>query len=213
MQSILRTFSASHTEKLMNQWLRRLRGAVGTGITWALAWGVGGVLIGASTLLPWHPFGLLLRVFDAPLPALGLPGFFGGLFFSAVLGVAGRRRRFRELSAARFALWGAAGGALLTLFPFGLVAVGVASTEGSPHSPMTVWGAIAPVFVALSAASAVGSLLLARRAEDKSERDADPATLELEPTERPGELNEGAYQSPQPARPVREHAQRSRTKP
>ena len=41
-----------------------------------------------------------------PLPVLAIPGFFGGAFFSTVLGIAGRRHRFDELSLPRFAAWG-----------------------------------------------------------------------------------------------------------
>lgn len=169
----------------MNKLIRRLRGAVGMGVTWGLGWGIAGIGIGVASLLPKHPFGPFLSVMDAPLPALALPGFFAGLFFSAVLGVAGRRRRFRDLSVRRFAAWGAAGGALLVLFPFFLVAIGLASAEGSRHQVPDIIAAIAPVFIALSTASAVGSLLFARRAEDRASRAADapgePALDELGP--------------------------------
>lgn len=73
----------------MNKWLRRIRGAVGTGLTWALGWAVAGVLIGVtSRLLPGLPWDAFFRVFDAPLPALAIPGFFAGVFFDG----AGDRR-------------------------------------------------------------------------------------------------------------------------
>src|SRR4051794_12404456 len=79
----------------MTTWLRRLRGAVGMGVTWAAAWAVTGVLIGVtSVLLPGLPWNAFFDVFDAPLPALAIPGFVGGAIFSLVLGVVGRRRRF-----------------------------------------------------------------------------------------------------------------------
>lgn len=35
----------------MSRWLRRIRGAVGMGVTWAVGWALVGVLIGVSTLL------------------------------------------------------------------------------------------------------------------------------------------------------------------
>jgi hypothetical protein len=82
-----------------------------------------------------------------------------------VLGIAGRRRRFDELSLPRFAAWGAVGGLLLTLFPFALVAVGLASTEGSELSLWQVIATISGPFILLSAASASASLMLARIAE------------------------------------------------
>jgi hypothetical protein len=151
----------------MKSWVRRLRGAVGTGVTWAAAWAAAGIGIGVTTLLPWHPFGPFLRVMDAPLPAMGVPGFFAGMFFSGVLVLAARKRRFKDLSTAKFALWGAVGGALLVVFPFLLVAIGLASAEGSAHTAWAAVAAIAPVFVVLSSASAAGSLMLARRAEER----------------------------------------------
>ena len=90
----------------MKKWLRRLRGAVGMGLTWAVGWAITGVLVGvASLLLPNLPWDAFFAVFDAPLPALAIPGFVGGAIFSMVLGVVGRRRRFHELSLPRFAAW------------------------------------------------------------------------------------------------------------
>ena len=70
------------------------------------------------------------------------------------MGIAGRRRRFQELSLPRFAAWGAVGGLLLTLFPFAIVAVGLASREGSTVGTGQIVAVITPLFVLLSAASA-----------------------------------------------------------
>lgn len=33
----------------MKKWLRRIRSAVGMGLTWAAAWALGGVLIGVAS--------------------------------------------------------------------------------------------------------------------------------------------------------------------
>ena len=44
---------------------------------------------------------------------LGIPGFFGGVIFSMMLGMAEGRRRFDELSLVRFGVWGAVTGVLL----------------------------------------------------------------------------------------------------
>ena len=162
-------------------WLRRMRGAIGMGVTWALGWGAVGVLIGvASILLPFLPWDAFFRVFDAPLPALAVPGFFAGMFFSIVLGIAGRNRRFRDLSLAPFAAWGAVGGVLLTLFPFALVAVGLASREGSKVSTAQILMAAGVPFVLLSAASAAVTLLVARRAEARELRSEDDRLMERE---------------------------------
>jgi hypothetical protein len=153
--------------------MRRIRGAIGMGLTWAIGWAIAGLLIGAgSVLLPGLPWNAFFEAFDAPLPALAVPGFFAGMFFSAVLGVAGRRRRFDELSLPRFATWGAAGGVLLTLFPFALVAVGLASREGSHVGTRQILAAIGLPFVVLSASSAIITLLVARRSARREGREA-----------------------------------------
>jgi hypothetical protein len=137
------------------KWLRRIRGAIGMGLTWAFGWAIAGVLIGvASILLPALPWDAFFEVFDAPLPALAIPGFFAGVFFSGVLGIAGRRRRFRELSLPRFAAWGAAGGLLLTVFPFALVAVGLGSRAGSHLGTWQIIAVITGPFVLMSTVSA-----------------------------------------------------------
>ena len=150
----------------MKKWLRRIRGAIGMGLTWAVLWALSGLLIGvASMVLPALPWDRFFEVFDAPLPAMAVPGFFGGVFFSIVLGIAGRGRRFRELSLPVFAAWGALGGLLLSLFPAILVAVGLAGTEGADRG---LWQGIAVIitpFILMGAVSAAVTLKLARAGE------------------------------------------------
>lgn len=134
------------------------------GIVWAVGWAGVGLLIGASSIvLPFLPWDTFFKYFDAPLPALGVPGFIGGALFSVVLGIAGRRHRFHELSVKRFAVWGALGGLMLALLPAALVLVGMAT----PAEGLSIWKAtavICPPFMLLGAASAAGTLTLARRA-------------------------------------------------
>ena len=115
---------------------------------------IAGVLLGVTSLLfpalPWAPF---FELFDAPLPALAIPGFVGGVLFALVLGIAARRRRFDELSLPRFAAWGAVGGVLLGLVPALLVAVGGATLREG----LGVWQlalAIGAPLTLLSAAAA-----------------------------------------------------------
>lgn len=147
----------------MTRWMRRLRGAIGMGITWAAGWAVAGLLIGAaSTLLPFLPWEAFFKIFDAPLPALAIPGFVAGAFFSIVLGVAARGRTVRDLSLARVAVWGALGGVLLTAFPFALSALGLAHLSASPWPALAIIGV---PFVLLGAGSGSVTLLIARRAE------------------------------------------------
>jgi len=135
------------------------------GITWAIGWALFGLLIGVTSkltpILPWDAF---FEVFDAPLPALAVPGFFGGALFSLVLGLAARRRRFEELSVPRTAAWGALGGLLLSLVPATMVGVGLANLGGGDK--MGLWqltAVIAGPLVLLSALSAALTLMLAKR--------------------------------------------------
>lgn len=150
----------------MKNWLRRIRGAIGMGLTWAVGWAVMGLGIGVASIafpfLPWH---LFFEIFDAPLPALAVPGFFGGIFYSIVLGIAGRRSRFDELSLSRVAAWGALGGLMLALFPSFLVLVGLAHLGRPDASLAQLTALVAAPFMLAGAGSATSSLLLARRAE------------------------------------------------
>ena len=166
----------------MKRWLRRIRGAIGRGLTWAVAWALVGLLIGVSSiLLPFLPWHLFFEVFDAPLPALAMPAFVGGVLFSLVLGVAGRRRRFDELSLPRFAAWGATGGLLLALVPPAMVATGLASMNpGAALGPWQLTAAMAVPCMLLGAASAGGSLALARRAQSRAQLDVGQRVAELE---------------------------------
>lgn len=145
----------------MKTWLRRIRGALGMALTWA----VGGALVGAGIELihnVWpNPLGSLVDIWPA---VLAYPAFFGGLAFSAVLGIAGRRRRFDELSLPRFAAFGAVGGVLVSLLPGALVGLGLAT----PNVP--AWQITAALIGPLTlggAAAAAGSLALARMSEDR----------------------------------------------
>lgn len=155
----------------MKHWLRRIRGAIGMGITWAVAWALVGLLIGvASRILPGLPWDAFFDVFDAPLPALAVPGFIGGVLFSIVLGIAGRRRRLEQLSLTRFTLWGAAGGLLLGLIPAAMVGLGLATLRPE----LTTWrltSLIAGPCTLMGAASAFGYLRLARVARPLEDRD------------------------------------------
>ena len=152
----------------MRKWLRRIRGAIGMGLTWAAGWAVFGVMIGvASKITPFLPWDSFFEVFDAPLPALAVPGFFGGVLFSIVLGIAGRDRKFSELSLKRFAAWGAVGGLLLALLPDFLVAVGLASLGTEAMSLWKLTAIIGAPLIVLGAASASGSLMLARKAKQQ----------------------------------------------
>jgi len=85
----------------MNKWLRRIRGAIGMGLTWGLAW----LAAGIALLLVVGP-----DAADVPFPlGFGMLGFFSGVTFSGVLGLIEGRRRFDQMSLPRFAGWGPLG--------------------------------------------------------------------------------------------------------
>lgn len=140
----------------MRSWVRRVRGAIGMGLTWALAWFAAGI-------------GLLLIVgpdaADVPFPiGFGAIGFLVGVTFSAVLRVGEGRRSFEQMSLPRFAAWGAVGGLVASALFVGAVAL---SGDSSIHILE-----LGPVFALAGAACAAGSLALARWATRRESLDA-----------------------------------------
>lgn len=134
----------------MKRWLRRIRGAIGMGLTWAIAWFGAGVAL----LLV-----IGLDAADVPFPiGFGMFGFLAGVMFSGVLGIIEGRRSFDKMSLLRFAAWGAIGGLLLSE----AFVLAVALVEGTTLEIMV----LGPVFALAGAVSAGGSLALARKAEE-----------------------------------------------
>ncbi len=133
----------------MKTWGRRIRAAIGMGLTWGAAWfGAGILLARVPGFYSDLPFALLF----APL------GFVTGIIFSGVLvGIEGRRG-FARTSLSRFAGWGAASGLLLS----GIFVGGAALRGGTLLGEFLVFG---PTLAIAGAVCAAGSLALARRAE------------------------------------------------
>ena len=128
--------------------LRRVRGAFGIGVIWAVAWSLVGQL--PRFVLGYTP--------DAPFPLIfGVIGFLAGVIFSVVLALTEGRRRFDQMSIKRFAGWGAVGGVLLS---------GVWTRIASLELGDVLM--IVPTFAAACAVCAAGSLALARRAAGRS---------------------------------------------
>jgi hypothetical protein len=128
----------------MRKWLRRIRGAIGMGVTWGAAWSSAGIVLAVVTGFKA----------DAPFPLVfGVLGFIAGVIFSAFLALTEGRRSFDQMSLPRFAGWGATGGLLLSADFAKAASLG--------------WGdvlAIAPTFALACAVCASGSLAVARRA-------------------------------------------------
>ena len=147
----------------MGKSLRRIRGAIGMGITWAAALFVVGSL-------PRWVFGVNT---DVPIPLVfGVFGFLAGVTFSALLMLTEGRRSFDQMSIRRFAGWGAITGLLLSALWANVVSL--------------PWGealAIAPVFALACAACASGSLAMARRAVRRELPGSRGNTVETELTD------------------------------
>jgi hypothetical protein len=141
----------------MKSWLQRLRGALGIGLTWAVAWAPLGAIAGwvTASAFNFHPAGDVIANFAIAFSVLGLAG---GAIFSTVLGIAERRRSFARLSLARFSAWGAVGGLILG---------GLATMGGFLGAGVTVLGAaIVGGATLLGAASAATTLAVARASDD-----------------------------------------------
>jgi hypothetical protein len=139
----------------MKALLRRLRGALGVGLTWAVGWAVIIFLIGTvigivdpDSIDPGEePLRMALMII-APV------GMISGLFFAVIMSLAEHRKSVRDLSLLRAAVWGALGAAVLPLL-----------------TPMN--DAVLSTVCPLGALFAAGTVALARRAD---RREAQPSS-------------------------------------
>lgn len=139
----------------MSKWLRRIRGAIGMGLIWGVAWSAAGIVVAAA-----FRFNA-----DAPFPIVfGVLGFAAGVVFSAVLALTEGRRRFDQFSVRRFAGWGAVGGLLLAGAFSRMASLGVGDAL-----------MLLPTFALASAVCASGSLAVARYAANRALPGADLA--------------------------------------
>src|SRR5262245_32636705 len=150
----------------MRNWIRSIKGAIGIGLTWAAAW----MPIGALTafglwvvLDPIMTYGqkqMGLGAFMGMSAAIfGVLGFVAGCIFFAVLRITEGRRTFEQLTLPRFAAWGGIAGLLL--------GASAALTTFAGAGLQLIPDAIASIVATLlGAASAAGSLAVARKAGD-----------------------------------------------
>ena len=137
----------------MQKWLRRVGGAIGMGVTWAVVWSAAGAV-------PRWLFGFNT---DAPFPIIfGVLGFIAGITFFAVLALFEKRRELDQMTMPRFAVWGGISGFLLSALFTRMASLAAADAF-----------VIAPTFAVACAACASGSLALARRAEMRELRNGD----------------------------------------
>lgn len=97
----------------MTDLLRKLRGALGIGVTWGVSWALLGALLGIlvgivrpSDIDPGEGPATIARV-------LGFVGLISGIGFATLLSLTESRKSIRELSLVRAALWGFLGAAAI----------------------------------------------------------------------------------------------------
>ena len=157
--------------------LRKLRGALGTALTWGVGWAVGGFAL--STFLyvmsSWpdeFPFWEFAPVVTF---RFGLYGLMSGALFSGALAIIHRRRTLGELKPAWVGLWGGLAGFLTSM---GVLGVAVAAGAVIPLS-LEIVGLIvlaASIYGGVGAATAVGTIMLAQEgAKEIESSDPRPA--------------------------------------
>lgn len=166
----------------MRDILRKIRGAVGNALIWAVAWFGAGLAIGAVLYLAGlfpvtSGWGVVLIM----AKTLAVPGFVTGGAFSVYLGVRHRNRHILDLSVLRLAL---AGGAVAAV-----TLVGYLVAQGAPAYPsvLLIDGAIAG---GLGAVTAGGTILLSKHATRRM-RDGSMEALEREQADAARLLREG----------------------
>jgi hypothetical protein len=135
----------------MKNWLRGNRGTLAMILTWTVGWGLG---FGGLMEL-YDPDG---KIGDVWPTALAIPGFIGGIIFSALLRIAERDRAFDEVSLARFATWGVVTGLVL-----GLLTIPAKVGDVSPGAAGMI-GIAAVLGTVAALGSAIFFRLIARRA-------------------------------------------------
>lgn len=134
-------------------------------ITWAIGWAIVGLMIGVTSLLlpglPW--WDSFYAFYDAPLPALAMPGFIGGAVFSIMLALAGRRRPVKSLSPLQYAGLGAIAGVIVSLIPATMVGVGLAHLGKAGMGLARITAIISVPLIVMSVGSAFGSKILVNR--------------------------------------------------
>lgn len=139
---------------VMKNWMSGIRGAVLMIVLWVIGWGLG--FGGIMELV--DPDG---KVQDVWLTVMAVPGFIGGVIFSAILLIAERGTTFDRVQLFHFALWGAATGIAL-----GLLTIPAEVGDVSPGAAGMIG-----IFTALGLVAGIGSgvffRLVAARTSEK----------------------------------------------
>jgi hypothetical protein len=162
--------------------LRRLRGLLGVGATWALAWGAIGALIGVAigVLSPELVSGTVVEW----ALGLGAYGLVSGVGFGALLAYHERRKTIDELSPVRAGVLGLFGAVLVPLL-FGLLGFFDAGTTTlDVLEAMAATGVLGATFASGSVAAARGAPRLGSAEITTAlppERAEEPALYERRP--------------------------------
>jgi hypothetical protein len=129
----------------MKNWMSGIRGAILVIVLWVIGWGLG--------------FGGIMEIVDSEgriediWPAvLAVPGFIGGVIFSALLLLAERGSTFDKVPLFHFALWGAAAG----------IALGFLSIPAKIGDVSPGWAGMTGIATALGVVSGLGSGIFCR---------------------------------------------------
>ena len=122
----------------MNKWMSGIRGAIVMVAVWVIGWGLG--------------FGGIMEVVDPDgkiqdvwPTLLAVPGFIGGVIFSALLLIVERGRSFDEIPLLRFALWGAVTGIVIGLLTIPAEVGDVSPGAAGMTAMATVLGVVAAI--------------------------------------------------------------------
>ena len=157
----------------MKVFLKRLRGIIGTGLSWAV--GCVAIMAGVTAFGGWLQIPMAQwGVFFSQIPIYATFGFIMGSGFAGILSLTERHKRLADLSLRRVALWGVLGG---------LVFLGGFSLMFNPPNLMS-W----LIMASLSAGLASGSVALAKRADRKLIEGEEDPVLSLEGGDSPPAL-------------------------
>jgi hypothetical protein len=145
-------------ESLLQTVARRARGVVGMALTWGVAWIPFSLAFGMVAAQTWEIWTFDPRLINALVKEGFVAGALNGAAFSIVLAAIERRRKFGELKPRRFAAYGVlAAGAIAAVLTGASILI-------APGSILPEWLLLeSALFVGLGAASAAGSLAIARR--------------------------------------------------
>ena len=139
---------------------KRIRGIVGTALSWAIPWSLTGVALAITTIVFGAYPGIrgILEFVGLVATFYGIWGAISGGIFAVVLAAAEHRRALKELTMGRVIAWGAVGSLIVPLL-FVILLSRVYDDALIPSLPLFA------IPAALGAVSAAGTLSLARRAE------------------------------------------------